>query len=62
MSEIHKSRKKGGTPSPHCQHLIRSGIKHFVTVQAEQRGRDVGVMNAAFVPCVASRCTNLTLC
>lgn len=33
-----------GTSSLYCQRLIRSGIKHFVTVQAEQRGRDIGWM------------------
>lgn len=41
VSEICNCGRKG-TSSPHCQHLIRSGIKHFVTVQAEQRGRDIG--------------------
>lgn len=30
-----------GTSSLYCQHLIRSGIKHFVTVQAKQRGRNI---------------------
>lgn len=33
-----------GTSSLYCLHLIRSGIKHFVTVQAKQRGRDIGWM------------------
>lgn len=41
VSEIRNCGRKG-TSSAHCQHLIRSGIKHFVTVQAEQRGRDTG--------------------
>lgn len=38
------SRGRKGAPSLYCQHLIRSGIKHFVPVQREQRGRDTGWM------------------
>lgn len=38
------SRGRKGASSLYCQHLIRSGIKHFVTVQGEQRGRDTGWM------------------
>lgn len=33
-----------GTSLLHCQHLIRSGIKRFVTVEAEERGRAGGWM------------------
>lgn len=33
-----------GTSSLYCLHLIGSGIKHFVTVQAKQRGRNIGWM------------------
>lgn len=33
-----------GTSSLHCQRLIRSGIKRFVTVEAEERGRAGGWM------------------
>lgn len=43
------SWERKGASSLYSQHLITSGIKHFVTVQAEQRGRDNG-MNAALSP------------
>lgn len=42
VSAMHKLWKKEGRSSFYCQHLIRSGIKHFVAVQAEQRGRNTG--------------------
>lgn len=47
-----------GTSSRHCQHLIGSGIKHFVNVEAEERGR-AGGGECCFVPRVRRRGTNL---
>ena len=50
--------RKGGHHLLHCQHLIRSGIKHFVTVQTSD---EAGMYNqCCFVR--KRRCNNLIWC